>query len=86
MCKIKFLQNARLIYKSGKQLRSYNTGSVCWRGHYVCASVQLDVKILASDDKLMHLYIGLPAYDALVEYLESKTRDMIVWNSSHPKN
>ena len=63
-------------------MRSYNTGSVCWRGHYVCASVQLDVKILA---KLTHLYIGLPAYDALVEYLEPKTRDMIAWNSSHTK-
>ena len=54
----------------------------------LCASAQLDVKILASNDKLTRLYTGLPTYDAfmaLVEYLEPTARDMIAWNSSQTK-
>lgn len=54
----------------------------------LCANGQLDVKILARNDKLTHLYTGSPTYDvfiALVEYLEPKVRDMIAWNSSKTK-
>ena len=54
----------------------------------LCACVQLDVKILASNDKLTRLYKDLPTYDAfmaLVAYLEPKARDMVAWNSSHTK-
>lgn len=53
---------------------------ICLLEVSLCASAQLDVKILASNDKLTRLYTGLPTYDAfmaLVEYLEPKARDMI---------
>ena len=51
----------------------------------LCGSGQLDVKILAGNDKLTNFHIGLPTYNAfmsLVEYLEPKARNMIAWNSS----
>ena len=68
-------------------MRSYNKRSVCWEAS-LCASGQLDVKILAGNDKLTHLYTGLPTYNAfmaLVEYLEPKARNMIAWNSSQTR-
>ena len=54
----------------------------------MCANAQLDVKILDGNDKLTHLYTGMPTYDlfkALAEYLEPKAVDMIAWNSGQRK-
>ena len=48
----------------------------------------LDVAVLKGNDKLVHLYTGLPMYDsfmAFVEYSEPKASEMISWNCRKTK-
>jgi len=48
----------------------------------------LDMTVLKDNNKLICLYAGMPTYNsflAIVEYLESKAKEMIAWNSSKNK-
>jgi len=51
-------------------------------------STALDVTVLKDNNKLTHLYTGMPTYNsflAIVEYLEPKAKEMILWSSSKIK-
>ena len=48
----------------------------------------LDMTVLKDNNKLTCLYTDMPTYNsflAIVEYLESKAKEMIAWNSSKNK-